>query len=220
MILLNKVGLANVLILYSFACLIDVFIESRIDEPCEYLNTGESLSLKTYFNDLQDGLHSLKKDTGLVSVLIFFSIVMFTNGTSSLVYPYFNQSSVLTDQNYAMLLSFQSAGYMFGGFFHYLFTIPDKKRYLVAVIVYFVFSILDGLFFFYPLLVMFGVKFILGFAGMNSANIRTSAVQHRLDNQNRAKINAMFGVSFTLFEVCGQLVAGALGEFFLSNGFI
>ena len=214
MILLNKVGLANVLILYSFACLIDVFIESRIDEPFEYLNTSEALSLKTYFNDLQDGLHSLKKDTGLVSVLIFFSIVMFTNGTSSLVYPYFNQSSLLTDQNYAMLLSFQSAGYMFGGFFHYLVTIPDNKRYLVAVIVYFVFSILDGLFFFYPLLVMFGVKFILGFAGMNSANIRTSAVQHRLDNQNRAKINAMFGVSFTLFEVLGQLVAGALGEFF------
>lgn len=139
---------------------------------------------------------------------------MFTNGTSSLVYPYFNQSSLLTDQNYAMLLSFQSAGYMFGGFFHYLVTIPDNKRYLVAVVVYFVFSILDGLFFFYPLLVMFGVKFILGFAGMNSANIRTSAVQHRLDNQNRAKINAMFGVSFTLFEVLGQLVAGALGEFF------
>lgn len=213
MLLLKRVGLANVLILYSLACVVDALLESKIDEPFEYLQTSETLSLKTYLSDLQEGAKTLRQDIGLGSILVFFSIVMFSNGSSTLIYPFFNKSPILTDQNYALLLSFQSAGYMFGGFFHYFVTIPDNKRYLVAVIVYFVFSVLDGLFFFYPLVVMFVVRFILGFAGMNSANIRISAVQQRLDNQNRAKINAMFGVSFTLFEACGQLAAGVLGEF-------
>lgn len=212
MILLTKVGLPFILIWYGVACLFDAFIESKIDEEFEYIESSEAVTLKTYQMDLKEGFNYLKNDKSLLTVLIFFSFVLFANGSTTLTYPFFNTSSVLTDENYGLLLSFQSAGYMFGGFFHYLVKIPDKWRYSIAVIVYFVFSFLDGFFFFMPYVMMLIVRFILGFGGMNSANIRVSAVQQRVHNTMRAKINALFSIAFTLSEVMGQLGAGALGE--------
>lgn len=214
MILLKHVGLSFILILYGVACLIDAKIESHIDESFEFLQTSESLSLSTYISDLKQGYQYLRNDQPLFSVFMFFSLVMFANGVSSLAYPYFNQSPTLTNTDYGLMLSFQSAGYMFGGFFHYFVRIPDHKRYLVAIIVYFTFSILDGFYYFFPFTMMLVIRFILGFGGMNSANIRISAIQHRVHNTYRAKINAMFSISFTLFEIMGQLGAGYLGEFF------
>ncbi len=101
---------------------------------------------------------------------------------------------------------------MFGGFFHYFVRIPDHWRYRVALSVYFMFSVLDGLFYFFSFPIMLGVRFLLGFCGMNSANIRTSAIQHRVDTVYRAKINALFAISFTFTEVLGQLLAGYLGD--------
>lgn len=214
MILLKHVGLSFILILYGVACLIDAKIESHIDESFEFLQTSESLSLSTYISDLKQGYQYLRNDQPLFSVFMFFSLVMFANGVSSLAYPYFNQSPTLTNTDYGLMLSFQSAGYMFGGFFHYFVRIPDHKRHLVAIIVYFTFSILDGFYYFFPFTMMLVIRFILGFGGMNSANIRISAIQHRVHNTYRAKINAMFSISFTLFEIMGQLGAGYLGEFF------
>lgn len=210
--LLRHVGLETILIIYGFACLLDVSIERLIDEPFEYLVTSEKLNVKTYFNDLKNGFQYLKDDRGLYTLFFYFSAVTFVSGAMTLMYPYFNRSAVLTNDHYGLLLSLQSAGYMFGGFFHYFVRIPDHWRYRVALSVYFMFSVLDGLFYFFSFPIMLGVRFLLGFCGMNSANIRTSAIQHRVDTVYRAKINALFAISFTFTEVLGQLLAGYLGD--------
>lgn len=49
---------------------------------------------------------------------------------------------------------------------------------------------------------------------MNSANIRISAVQQKVDNRLRAKVNALFGVVHMGLMLLGNLVFGLLGEVF------
>ncbi len=55
-------------------------------------------------------------------------------------------------------------------------------------------------------------RFLLGVLGMNSANIRVSAVQSHVSNRMRAKVNALFAVLTAATGTVGQLIVGALGE--------
>ena len=138
---------------------------------------------------------------------------MFADCSSSvLTYPFFNTSATLTNDQYALMTSIRSAGYMLGGFLHYFIKIPEKKRFSIAIGVYFVFVLLDGAFFFMPFALMCISRFLLGILGMNSANIRVSAVQSHVPNQMRAKTNALFSVLTSAAMMLGQLLAGALGE--------
>lgn len=111
-------------------------------------------------------------------------------------------------------MSMSSIGYAVGGLFHYFVKIPFHRRFQIAITVYFIFALVDGFMLFYPLIVMFGAKILLGMLGMNSANIRMSAVQQKVENKYRAKVNALMGVVHMGMMVLGNLFFGALGEVF------
>ncbi len=63
-----------------------------------------------------------------------------------------------------------------------------------------------------PFTVMCAVRFLMGILGMNSANIRISAVQSHVPYNLRAKVNALFFVLVSVMSMLGQIFAGALGE--------
>ncbi len=211
-LLLKYVGFASILFFYGLACVVDVLIESRIDYPFEYETNSSGSALTDLVGDLKAATQYINQDRGLKTILFYFSVVMLANGTNSLIYPYFNQSTTLTNDHYGLLLTFESAGYFLGGLTHYFLIIPDKWRYLVAVVVYFCFSFFEGAFFFAPFFLMLIIRFVLGFGGMNSANIRISAVQRRVSNQFRAKVESLFMIAFTLAQIIGRLAAGYLAE--------
>lgn len=211
MLLYDRYGMPMILLAYGIASLLDVALESRIDAKFEYIET-KTQSWKEYGTDLKEGVRYLKDDVAVRSVFLLFTLVMFADASNTLVYPFFNQSVTLTNSQYAMLSSIRSAGYMLGGFMHYFIKIPDNRRFRIAVMVYFLFVALDGVFFFLPFWAMCASRFILGVAGMNSANIRVSAIQNRVPNHYRAKLNALFTVMVSAAAMLGQLAAGALGE--------
>lgn len=211
--LYKNYGLATLFFIYTILSTIDVIIESQIKYEFEF-NTSSTAVGFTLFSDLKEGYTYLRNDRQLMSVLIFFSIIMFTNAWSNLWYPFFVQSDTLTLYDFGVISALSSAGYMFGGFIHSFVEIKDKHRYAVAVFVYFTFVIFDSLFLFMPFIMMCVIRFVLGLAGMNSANIRTTAIQHHLDSKHRAKVNSFFSISFSISMMLGQLVIGYLAEIF------
>jgi hypothetical protein len=213
MLLFNRYGFPLILAAYGVTSLIDASLESRIKTKFEYIQK-KSEGLADYFKDLKDGFKYFRNDKAIFAVFLCFTLVMFADSSSSvLLYPFFERSQVLTDNQYALMNSIRSAGYLLGGFLHYFIKIPDTKRYRIAVTVYFVFVLLDSMLFFMPYWMMCASRFLLGVLGMNSANIRVSAMQAHVPNTYRAKLNAFFSVLVTAASMIGTPIVGALGEF-------
>ncbi|CAM3587406.1 MFS transporter [Erysipelothrix urinaevulpis] len=209
----GKFGLSMMFFIYTFFSFIDIIIESKIKFDFVY-DEDRSVSNIGFLEDIQSGFKYLKTDSSLIAVLLFFSLVMFTSASNTLWYPYFATSKTLNLNQYGFMMATSSAGYLFGGLLHYVYTIKDKDRYKIAVVVYFTFVILDSLFFFVPFVGMCFIRFVLGILGMNSANIRTTAVQQRLNPIHRAKVNTIYSVMFNVSMMIGQVVIGFLGDYF------
>lgn len=210
--LFDLYGLPIILAAHGVLSLIDAALESRIDVKFEFIQ-AEKTNLKEYGRDLKEGFLYFLKDPAIRSVFLLFAIVNLSAASYNvLIYPFFNRSATLTNDHFALMTSISSAGYLVGGLLHYFIKIPESKRFLIAISVYFAFTILDGAFFLMPFAIMCGVRFLLGILGMNSANIRVSAVQSHVPYHLRAKVNALFFVMTSATAMLGQLGAGALGE--------
>jgi hypothetical protein len=214
MILFERFGIPLIFAAYGVCCLMDACLESHIRVDFEYIQkkAGEKTTLREYAADLKEGFGYFRADVAIRAVFLYFTFTMFCNETTVLIYPFFNLSETLTNASYAMLETIRSAGYMLGGLLHYAFRIPDKYRYAIAIGVYTCFLLMESTFFFMPLWLMCATRFVLGVLGMNSANIRVSAVQHRVPARYRAKVNAFFQIMVSTAMMAGRLVAGAMGE--------
>ena len=211
-VIFQKFGVSILFAIEGIMLLIASTFERFIDHTQEK-EEGYLYSVKSHFDDIGKGFKYLLNEKGIWNVYWFFVVMMFADGISVLIYPFFEQSSTLTVLDYSLLLSFQSAGYMFGGFVHYFVKIPTQWRYGISVIVYFAFAILGGALFFMPFALMLASKFILGIMGMNSANIRITSINDYIDTNMRGRLNAVFQTMVSVSMLFGQLVAGWLGEF-------
>jgi MFS family permease len=213
MLLFERFGFPLILAAYGVTSLIDAGLESRIHAKFEYIEK-KSEGIRDYIRDLKDGVKYLKKDRAVLAVFLCFTLAELSYSSSQvLLYPFFERSAALTDAQYALLASIRSAGYVAGGFLHYFVKIPDRRRYSIAVGVYFIFILFDATVFFMPYWLMCASRFMLGVLGMNSANIRVSSIQARVPSAYRAKLNAFFAMLVTAAGMLGTPIAGALGEF-------
>ena len=206
-------GIAPILFAFGILCVIDVAIESRIKVDFVFIESAKS-TFRDYAGDLKEAAAYMMNNRGVRSVLFFFSLVMLSTASYEvLLYPLFSRSETLTDNQYALLASIASAGYLVGGLLHYFIRIPDNRRYMIAVAVYLIFVGVDAVFFIFPYPLMCASRFLLGILGMNSANIRVSAIQAEVPNILRAKVNALFLVMTSASLLVGHMAAGALGEY-------
>ena len=211
--LFNQFGVALIFLFYGFTCWLDASLESRIKFEYELPEKVKENRVKQHISDIKDGFFYLKEHKAISSVFIYFFVTMMVYGLNVLYYPYFTQTAGFGDANYSLLLSINGLGYLLGGFFHYFVQIPHNRRFQVTVIVYLVFNLLEGTFFAMPLIIMFATKLLLGMLGMNTANIRTSALQAYVPNKMRAKVNAMYSVMVSIGTIIGQALAGWMAEF-------
>ena len=101
---------------------------------------------------------------------------------------------------------------MAGSAVHYLFSIPEEKRYALTVRVYMLYDLCDGMMLFLAYPLMIGVRFLCGFLGSQTAAMRAAAVQNYLPREMRARVNGLFNVLFSLGQLVMQLTVGAMGE--------
>ena len=77
---------------------------------------------------------------------------------------------------------------------------------------YVIYEICDGTLLFLAYPVMLVLRFLCGFLGVNTATLRSAAVQSYLPPDMRARVNGLIGVIMSMAVLAVQLLAGALGE--------
>ena len=170
-----------------------------------------SFSFSGYREEMMEGFHYLKKEKGIRSIYAYMSV---TNANAEAVnmmsMALFQSSSVLTTTMYAFLTTAETAGRMLGSIFHYFVRIPDHVRYKIAVSVYASYEAMDMILLFiaYPLMIL--NRFICGFLGVNSMNIREASTQNYIPSHMRARVNGLSLIH--IFSIGGTKNGALLGE--------
>lgn len=170
-------------------------------------------SFKEYIEDLKEGFRYLKAEKGIRCIFIYMTFMIFASqGVGLLFVPFFATHLIYNTTHYSLLLSADTVGRMIGGVLHYIIKIPKEKRYAIATKVYIIYEILEGSVMFVAFPIMLVIKVILGFLGVNSANIRQSSVQNYIPSNKRARVNSFSQILTFAGVIVAQLLAGALGE--------
>lgn len=214
MVMITRFGVPLLFVFYGLCCYVDAFIENKIDITFNFEKKEKSESTwHTFRKDVALGFKYVYKNPAIRSVFFYFVVVMAVNSVGQvLLYPHFSNVAGLGNDKYALLASINSAGYLAGGLFLYVFTVPPTKRYLLSCFIFMYFIVADGLLFSlsFPLLIV--SRFLAGFLGSQSANFRISAVQAMVPEQLRGKVNALFNVMVNLSLFLSTALIGALGE--------
>ncbi len=169
--------------------------------------------LRAYGRDMTEGFRYLRKEKGIRNIYAYMTVTNAAgNGNYLMAMAHFQSSSVLTTAMYALLTSAETIGRTVGAAVHYLFKIPRQRRYWLTVRVYMLYELCDGALLFLTYPVMLVLKFLCGFLGVNTATLRTAAVQRYLPPDMRARVNGLFNVLVSMGMLAVQLLSGALGE--------
>ncbi len=211
-IVYEKYGIALVFIIEGALLLVAAVFECFITRD-RGQREKVPFSLRAYFHDMLGGIRYLKQEKGVRGVYSYMAVANAVSGGNDLmVMAYFQSTPGLGTTMYSLLISSETLGRMLGGFLHYFIKIPPALRYRITEKVYLVYETFDGamLLLFYPIMVV--IRFLLGFLGVNSATLRSAAVQKYLPSEVRARVEAVFSVMISLGTMLIRLIAGALGE--------
>ena len=174
---------------------------------------GGRFSFRDYLADFKEGFHYLRREKGLLRIYTYMPLTQgLSTGTSNLVTAYFRTTPGLDMTMYAFFTTVEFIGRTLGGLVHYRVTIPPKRRFSLAYLVYQTYSIMDALLLWIPYPLMLANRALCGFLGINSATLRESSVQSYLPDNMRAKVNAVFNALMSLSSLAFSLGVGALGE--------
>lgn len=208
-----KYGIISICLLEGVLLLCASFGEHfiRYEEQCTKTST---FSFVAYGKEIKKGLDYVKKEKGIKNI---YSYMALTNGSgegiSLMTMAMFQSNASLSTTMYGFLSTAEMIGRFCGSIFHYFVKIPYEKRYKMAVSVYVTYEGLDMILLFitYPLMLI--NRFIAGFLGINSLNIRESSTQNYIPSHMRARVNAFFSVIVAIVTIFTKLIAGVLGEF-------
>jgi hypothetical protein len=211
-IVYEKLGITLVFVIEGILLLIAAVFECFITRDRGH-REKTPFSLKQYFHDMLGGIRYLKQEKGIRGVYSYMAVANAVSGGNDLMtMAWFQSTPGLGTTMYSLLISSETLGRMLGGFLHYFIRIPPVLRYRITEKVYLVYETLDGvmLLLYYPVMVV--IRFLLGFLGVNTATLRSAAVQKYLPSEVRARVEAVFSVMISLGTMLIRLIAGALGE--------
>lgn len=176
--------------------------------------------LRQFGLDFREGLTYIKSEKGLLCITLYFTMSSFVGGGSgNLQLPFFNDNperfavwGLAGATLYTVLSNFTTAGRLLGGAIHYKVKIPPKKKFILALCIYFAVNLMDGVILWMPIPVMAVLFFLDGVLGVTSYNIRVSATQSYIPDTKRARFSGAFSMLCTVGSIVGSLVGGALAE--------
>ena len=142
---------------------------------------------------------------------VHFAFSSVCGGVSQvIVLPWFKMMFENGEYIYMLVWGFGLAGRALGGLIHYRIQIPPKYRYSIALAIYVIISVNEGIYLFFPVPVMIVLCFIIGIGGITSYTIRLSATQSYVPDERKGRFNGAFNVLSTAGVLVGELVAGSL----------
>lgn len=176
-------------------------------------------ALRRFCLDFREGMEYLRGERGLMIIAAYFTISGIVGGCESLYLPFFRSHSelyafwpVAAATLYSIVSNFGSVGRFAGGLLHYKVKIPAEKKFAVAMTVYVVISLFEGVVLWLPIPLMALAFFINGSLGVTSYNIRIAATQSYVPDEKRARFNGVFQMMTSVGGVVGSLALGGLAE--------
>ena len=179
---------------------------------------GES-PLRRFGRDFRDGLDYIRGEKGLLVITLYFMVSGFAGGTGELYLPFFRNNAelfvlwpVAATTLYAIITNFSVVGRVLGGSVHYKLKLPVNQKFNIALTVYIVIAVLDGITLWLPVPLMAVALFLTGLLSVTSYNIRIAATQTYIPDGKRARFNGTFQMLCTVGSIVGSLTAGGLAE--------
>ena len=215
--LYRLIGLAPLLAVNGLCFFIAAVMETRIRADEEYLITQketrqeELKASRQMLKDIRDGFAYLLSEKGLLAIALYFACSAVCGGISSvIVLPWFKSNYDNGEYFYMLVWGMALVGRALGGLVHYRVTIPAQHRYQIALTVYIVISVLEGVYLFTPIPVMMLLCFLVGIGGITSYTIRISATQSYVPDERKGRFNGAFNMLSTAGALVGELLAGGL----------
>ena len=212
----RTIGLPPLFAFNAVTFLIAAIAETQIKtlEPHTGRQSEVRFNGKQLLRDMREGFAYLKRERGLNAISWFFFVMMFAGSVcTTLTLPFFKGlQGVDGVMQYTFVMGANTIGRLIGGVAHYFFRYPEKKKYLIALFVYLIISVIDGAYLFFPFWAMLLIMLLDGVLGVTSYNIRISGTQNYLPDEMRGRFNGSFQMLSILGTILGQLFAGAVGD--------
>lgn len=178
-------------------------------------------TVQRFRRDFKEGIGYIVSEKGLLVITLYFMVSSFTGtGSMNLQLPFFRNHAALfaawpvaAVTLYTIVSNCSVVGRFIGGLVHYKVRFPAEKKFAIAITVYLVLAVMDGMMLYLPIPVMAVMFFFYGLLGVTSYNIRIAATQSYIPDAKRARFNGTFQMLNSLGSIGGSLTAGALAEF-------
>ena len=213
----NMLGSAPLFALNAASFLVAAIMETQITAKEEYIELQQSTRLQSssfknqVFADLKEGFDYLKKEKGLQAVTYYFTIASIGYGASTVItLPYFKATYPNGEYIYILVWGMSVIGRGLGSLLHYKFKFPAKQKYNIALVVYVLTAVIEGIYLYLNVPVMMVLFFFTGILGVTSYTIRISATQNYVPDEKKGRFNGAFNMLNTGGHLIGNLLAGVL----------
>lgn len=212
-VLMETLGVANILLIQGVLCMLAALTESRIRLDESALKQEEAYSIKKWLGDIREAFLYIRQQKGLQGLFGYMAVSNgIATGYTPLLVAFFRTMPGMTAAMYSMFSLAEFLGRSIGSAVQYKIHIPKEKRYDAVLFVYLFYEVMDMLLLWlsYPLMLL--NRGMCGFLGANSAIMRSAAMQIYIPDRLRARVNAFSNMLITLVSSVMALAVGALGE--------
>lgn len=213
--LYNQVGIAPLFFANMVSFFIAAVMETQIRKEETYVKKEEeAFGLAQYRKTFREGLSYLRLERGLLAVTLYFMVNSFASGAfSTVVLPYFKMNYDNGEYVYIFTMGWMTIGRLLGGAVHYRIHFPVEKKFAIALSVYLISSLIEGVVLYMPIPVIMLLCFVEGLLGVTSYNIRISATQSYVPDEKKGRFNGIFQMAMTTGLLFGEFFSGVLTVF-------
>ena len=211
-------GMGPLLMFNAVCFLVAATLETQIRAEEKYIEKqkksieGEDLSkVSRVLVDIKEGFRYLFSEKGLMAIAIYFLFSSMAGGASNVIcLPYFKGNFENGEYLFMLVFGMSFVGRALGGAFHYKKKLDAGNKFYIALFVYIMIGIFEGLYLYTPLHVAMVLSFFVGVGGVTSYTIRISSTQSYVPDENKGRFNGAFQVLSTSGSLIAELLAGSL----------
>ena len=212
-LLLDTLGVPRLLMVQGAMSVIAAVTESFIRTRETHRAESGPYTLSAWTRDIREALAYLKKEKGLRSIFEYMAVSSgVSRGYSPLLVAFFRTAPGLTAAMYSLFSAADFIGRSLGGVTQYRFTVPEKKRHDIMLLLCLGGELLNAVLLWLPYPLMLMNRAAAGFLQNNSGILRSAAVQRYIPEHLRARVNAFNNTLITAVGSVLALTVGALGE--------
>ncbi len=217
-VLYNLMGLWPMLLVngvsFFVAACLEVNIkaeESYIEKQSQRLDTQDMKRVERVLFDIKEGFQYLFSEKGLMVIAVYFLFSAMAGGAAEVIcLPYLKSNYKNGEYLFQCIFGMAVIGRGIGGMYHYRRKIPAQIKFYIALMVYIIIGVLEGLYLYVPVNVAMLMGFIVGIGGVTSYTIRISSTQSYVPDETKGRFNGAFQVLSTSGALISQFLAGVL----------